>query len=84
MGYDREDLSQPLDGCLDSRHGREFNLSKNTVKRYLRLANKDYQTVLGFLTERGVVSNGDSQLRELLAQFSSRRQTSDRASMVMQ
>lgn len=63
---------------------REFNLSKNTVKRYLRLANKDYQTVLGFLTERGVVSNGDAQLRELLAQFSSRRQTTDRTSMVMQ
>ncbi|MCB9366726.1 MAG: IS1 family transposase [Calditrichaeota bacterium] len=60
---------------------REFNLSKNTVKRYLRLANKDYQTVLNFLQERGVVSNGDSQLRELLNQFSSRRQASDRAGM---
>lgn len=65
---------------------REFNLSKNTVKRYLRLANKDYPVVLGFLTERGVVSNGDAQLRELLAQFSSRRQavSTDRPPMVMQ
>ncbi len=60
---------------------RDFNLSKNTVKRYLRLANKDYSTVLNFLQDRGVVSNGDSQLRDLLAQFTSRRQVSDRASV---
>jgi transposase-like protein len=52
---------------------RDFNLSKNTVKRYLRLANKDYSTVLNFLQDRGVISNGDSQLRELLSQFSDRR-----------
>ncbi len=63
---------------------RDFNLSKNTVKRYLRLANKDYGTVLNFLQDRGVISNGDAQLRELLAQFSSRRQVtlSDRPSAV--
>lgn len=60
---------------------RDFNLSKNTVKRYLRLANKDYSTVLNFLQDRGVLSNGDSQLKELLAQFSSRRLASDRVSI---
>ncbi|MCC6476432.1 IS1 family transposase [bacterium] len=52
---------------------REFGLSKNTVKRYLRLANKDYGIILGFLRERGVVADGDAQLRQLVDQFASRR-----------
>ena len=46
---------------------RLHKLSKNTVKRYLRLANKDFGTVEHFLEERGVLLAGNtSQLRDLV------------------
>ncbi len=46
---------------------RLHNLSKNTVKRYLRLARKDFLTVEKFLSERGVLSgNASHQLKDLV------------------
>jgi transposase-like protein len=62
-----------LDGQGIRATARDHGLSKNTVKRYLRLANQDYSTVEHFLQERGVISNGNQQLRDLVDRFSSRR-----------
>jgi hypothetical protein len=45
---------------------RIHNLSKNTVKRYLRLAKKDFGTVENFLQERGVIGRDSSNLRSLV------------------
>jgi hypothetical protein len=45
---------------------RLHKLSKNTVKRYLRLANKDFGTVEHFLEERGVLVGNTAQLRMLI------------------
>lgn len=45
---------------------RLHKLSKNTVKRYLRLANKDFGTVEHFLEERGVLVGNTAQLRDLV------------------
>ena len=52
---------------------RTHGLSKNTVKRYLRLANQDFSTVERFLADRGVLPDGNHQLRELVDRFVSRR-----------
>jgi hypothetical protein len=45
---------------------RMHNLSKNTVKRYLRLAKKDMATVEHFLQERGVIGGNTAPLRDLV------------------
>lgn len=45
---------------------RIHGLSKNTVKRYLRLARTDLSTVEKFLVDRGVISNSTPTLRDLL------------------
>jgi hypothetical protein len=45
---------------------RLHKLSKNTVKRYLRLANKDFGTVEHFLEERGVLTGNTTLLRSLV------------------
>jgi len=42
------------------------NLSKNTVKRYLRLAKKDFGTIEHFLQERGVLGRDTATLRNLV------------------
>jgi transposase-like protein len=45
---------------------RIHGLSKNTVKRYLRLARKDFSTVESFLNERGVLNGNTATLRTLV------------------
>jgi hypothetical protein len=45
---------------------RLHGLSKNTVKRYLRLARKDMPTVEHFLQERGVIGGNTAPLRDLV------------------
>lgn len=45
---------------------RIHSLSKNTVKRYLRLAKKDMPTVEHFLQERGVIGGNTAPLRDLV------------------
>jgi len=45
---------------------RSHHLSKNTVKRYLRLARKDFGTVERFLQERGVLGGNTAPLRDLV------------------
>ncbi|HEY3296203.1 MAG TPA: hypothetical protein VGL38_12295 [bacterium] len=45
---------------------RLHKLSKNTVKRYLRLAKKDFGTVEQFLEDRGVLMGNTAQLRDLV------------------
>jgi transposase-like protein len=45
---------------------RIHGLSKNTVKRYLRLARKDFGTVESFLNERGVLNGNTATLRNLV------------------
>lgn len=45
---------------------RIHGLSKNTVKRYLRLAKHDLHTVEGFLKDRGVLNSSGMSLSELL------------------
>lgn len=53
---------------------REHGLSKNTVKRYLRLADQDFSTVELFLSERGVISSeSNGKLRDLVDRFTSRQ-----------
>jgi len=51
---------------------RLHKLSKNTVKRYLRLAKKDFGTVEQFLEERGVLMGNAEQLRDLVDTHSMR------------
>jgi len=63
-----------LDGQGIRATAREHGLSKNTVKRYLRLADQDYPTVVHFLEERGVIpSNDNGKLKDLVDRFSNRR-----------
>ena len=45
---------------------RIHGLSKNTVKRYLRLAGRDLSTVEKFLQDRGVIGANTAMLRDLL------------------
>ncbi|MBU0509674.1 hypothetical protein KKH27_12675 [bacterium] len=45
---------------------RIHGLSKNTVKRYLRLAKKDFGTIERFLRDRGVIDRDPTQLRDLV------------------
>ena len=45
---------------------RLHGLSKNTVKRYLRLAGRDLTTVEKFLQDRGVIGNNTAVLHDLL------------------
>jgi hypothetical protein len=45
---------------------RMHGLSKNTVKRYLRLARKDLGTVEKFLQDRGVIGLNTAALHDLL------------------
>jgi hypothetical protein len=45
---------------------RIHGLSKNTVKRYLRLAKKDFHMVETFLQERGVLAGNTATLRHLV------------------
>ena len=45
---------------------RQHGLSKNTVKRYLRLAKDDLGTIEHFLEDRGVLRGNISDLRELI------------------
>ncbi|MBI5059437.1 hypothetical protein HZB60_06620 [candidate division KSB1 bacterium] len=54
---------------------RIHNLSKNTVKRYLRLAGKDFGVVERFLAERGVLTGDAGELRDLVNRHVSRSVT---------
>jgi transposase-like protein len=54
---------------------RLHKLSKNTVKRYLRLANKDFGTVEHFLEERGVIAGGNTAILRDLVDTHVRRST---------
>jgi hypothetical protein len=55
-----------LDGQGIRATARIHGLSKNTVKRYLRLAKKDFHTVESFLQERGVLGGNTATLRHLV------------------
>ena len=55
-----------LDGQWIRATARTHGLSKNTVKRYLRLANTDLGTVEKFLQDRGVLSGNTSTLHDLV------------------
>jgi transposase-like protein len=55
-----------LDGQGIRATARLHKLSKNTVKRYLRLADKDFGTVEHFLEERGVLTGNTAMLRDLV------------------
>jgi transposase-like protein len=57
---------------------RIHNLSKNTVKRYLRLARKDFNVVEKFLNERGVLAGNTAELRDLVDRHVSRSVTMHR------
>jgi transposase-like protein len=61
-----------LDGQGIRATARIHGLSKNTVKRYLRLAKKDFTTVQGFLKDRGVVNDNNDQLRDLVDKLTKR------------
>lgn len=58
-----------LDGKGIRATARLYGLSKNTVKRYLRLAKKDPTTVEAFLHERGVLNNSRQSLRDMIERF---------------
>jgi len=58
-----------LDGKGIRATARLFGLSKNTVKRYLRLAKQDPATVEAFLLERGMLDDGRHNLRDLAERF---------------
>jgi hypothetical protein len=58
---------------------RLHGLSKNTVKRYLRLAKKDMPTVEHFLQERGVIGGNTTPLRDLVDLHVRRSVTLNRA-----
>ncbi len=60
-----------LDGKGIRATARLFGLSKNTVKRYLRLAKRDPATVEAFLLERGMLNDGQHNLRDLAERFDS-------------
>lgn len=55
-----------LDGQGIRATARIHGLSKNTVKRYLRLAKKDMDTVEQFLEKRGIIDGRSDRLRELV------------------
>ncbi len=55
-----------LDGQGIRATARIHGLSKNTVKRYLRLAKKDLTTVEKFLQDRGVIGGNTAALHDLL------------------
>jgi hypothetical protein len=55
-----------LDGQGIRATARLHHLSKNTVKRYLRLAKKDFGTVENFLQERGILNGNPEPLRALV------------------
>lgn len=73
-----------LDGLGIRATARLHGLSKNTVKRYLRLANQDFKTVLGFLEERGVITDDQGKLQELVDRFSDRRREIRMTASIMQ
>jgi transposase-like protein len=60
-----------LDGKGIRATARLYGLSKNTVKRYLRLAKRDPATVEAFLLERGMLNGGQHNLRDLADRFDS-------------
>ncbi|MBU1707918.1 hypothetical protein KKB28_08420 [bacterium] len=67
-----EDIYRSLiDGKGIRATARQYGLSKNTVKRYLRLAQKNPTTVEAFLLERGVLSNSGRSLHEMVERFTS-------------
>jgi transposase-like protein len=45
---------------------RQHGLSKNTVKRYLRMAKNDFSTIQHFLLDRGVLRDDGTVLRDLV------------------
>lgn len=55
-----------LDGEGIRATARRHSLSKNTVKRYLRLAKSDFSTVENFLRDRGVIGRDTGSLRDLV------------------
>ena len=55
-----------LEGQGIRANARIHGLSKNTVKRYLRLARKDLGTVEKFLQDRGVIGVNTAALHDLL------------------
>ena len=55
-----------LDGEGIRATARIHGLSKNTVKRYLRLARTDLSTVEKFLLERGILNGSTTPLHDLL------------------
>jgi hypothetical protein len=62
-----EDLYRTLlDGQGIRATARQHGLSKNTVKRYLRLAKTDFSTIEHFLRDRGVIRGDTVQLHELV------------------
>lgn len=55
-----------LDGQGIRATARIHNLSKNTVKRYLRLAGRDFGIVEKFLLERGIIAGNAHMLKDLV------------------
>jgi hypothetical protein len=62
-----------LDGQGIRATARLHGLSKNTVKRYLRLAGKDFPTVELFLKERGILNGDTAPLHDLVDHHVRRR-----------
>jgi len=62
-----------LDGKGIRATARLYGLSKNTVKRYLRLAKRDPEHVEAFLSEHGMLANAPKDLRVLIERFGSER-----------
>jgi hypothetical protein len=62
-----------LDGKGIRATARLYGLSKNTVKRYLRLAKRDPEQVEAFLFEHGMLGDARKNLRELIERFSADR-----------
>jgi transposase-like protein len=60
-----------LDGKGIRATARRFGLSKNTVKRYLRMAKRDPAPIEAFLFERGILGNARQSLRDLVRRFDS-------------
>jgi transposase-like protein len=51
---------------------RQHGLSKNTVKRYLRIAKDDFGTIEHFLTDRGVIHGNVTDFRDLVNRHAQR------------
>ena len=60
---------------------RLHGLSKNTVKRYLRLARQDFGTIERFLRDRGVIDRDPTQLRDLVDTHIRRSVTMNRSAV---